>query len=156
MVDRYLNFDLLITSAEGGYRAQVIESPVGEATTRFTLPAALAPPPDQGQPQPGATRGFVRPTDPNASDAQAIGAPLFAAVFAGDVGVCLTRSEDAAGRQGKGLRIRVRLTQTPELVDVPWESLFDARQNTFLALSETTPVVRYLDLAEPVEALDAP
>ena len=34
----YLDFDLLIRRAEGGYRAQVLSSPAGEATADFTLP----------------------------------------------------------------------------------------------------------------------
>ena len=34
----YLDFDLLIRRAEGGYRAQVLSSPAGEATADITLP----------------------------------------------------------------------------------------------------------------------
>ena len=34
----YLDFDLLVRPTEGGYRAQVLSSPAGEAATDFTLP----------------------------------------------------------------------------------------------------------------------
>jgi CHAT domain len=40
----------------------------------------------------------------------------------------------------------LRLTETPELADVPWEFLHNATSNQFLSLSPDTPLVRYLDL----------
>ena len=56
--------------------------------------------------------------------------------------------------QGQGLRIRLRLDQgVPELADLPWEYLFPADLNRFLALSDETPLVRYLEVAEGVQPL---
>jgi hypothetical protein len=49
-----------------------------------------------------------------------------------------------ADRTGHGLRITLSLTDTPELMDLPWEFLYD--EPNFLAISVMTPVVRYLDL----------
>jgi len=37
----------------------------------------------------------------------------------------------------------------PELARLPWEYLYNPSRNQFLALSNTTPLVRYLDLPEP-------
>jgi hypothetical protein len=34
----YLDFDLLVRRTEGGYRAQVLSSPAGEATADFAAP----------------------------------------------------------------------------------------------------------------------
>ena len=42
----------------------------------------------------------------------------------------------------------------PEIAAWPWEFLFDSSQNRFVALSMETPLVRYLDFAEPVEILE--
>ena len=47
-----------------------------------------------------------------------------------------------------GLRIRLHL-DAPELVGVAWEVLCDPSSLRFPALSEETPLVRYLDLADP-------
>ena len=41
----------------------------------------------------------------------------------------------------------------PELADLPWEYLFPADLNRFLALSDETPLVRYLEVAEGVQPL---
>ena len=48
-----------------------------------------------------------------------------------------------------GLRLRLRLTDTPALAELPWEFLYDPRHNRFLAQSRHTPLVRYLDLPDP-------
>src|SRR4029077_5893738 len=53
------------------------------------------------------------------------------------------------------LRIRLRLTDVPELADLPWEFLYDAAQNHFLTTSTETPLVRYLDLPQRVAPLRA-
>jgi WD40 repeat protein len=51
------------------------------------------------------------------------------------------------------LRVRMRLSEAPELADLPWEYLYDQTMSRFLALSQETPLVRYLDLAESVQPL---
>ena len=89
-----------------------------------------------------------------ALDARDFGQRLYAAAFAGAVGTCLRRSLDKTQAQGQGLRIRLRLDQgVPELADLPWEYLFPADLNRFLALSDETPLVRYLEVAEGVQPL---
>ena len=89
-----------------------------------------------------------------ALDARDFGQRLYAAAFAGAVGTCLRRSLDKTQAHGQGLRIRLRLDQgVPELADLPWEYLFPADLNRFLALSDETPLVRYLEVAERVQPL---
>ena len=58
-----------------------------------------------------------------------------------------------ADRQGAGLRIRLRLTDAPELTDLPWEYLYDPARHRFFVLSIETPLVRYLDLPERIRPL---
>ena len=82
------------------------------------------------------------------------GQRLYAAVFAGGVGVCLRRSLDKAQAQNQGLRIRLRLDPgVPALAELPWEYLFATDLDRFLALSDATPMVRYLEVAEGVQPL---
>ncbi len=129
----YQNFDLSIESVGAGYRARVIASPAGEATEEITLPAL----------------DLVADTQP----AQVAGGRLFTAVFRGEVLTGFRRSADKARQRGAGLRIRLRLSGVPELANLPWEHLYDATRGRFLALSNETQVVRYLDLPEPVRPL---
>jgi hypothetical protein len=85
--------------------------------------------------------------------AKTLGGRLYSAVFAGELGQCLRSSLDAAKRQKKGLRIRLNLTETPELADLPWEFLYDTLHGRFVGLSTETPLVRYLAVPMPAEPL---
>ncbi len=130
----YLNFDLEIEPTPTGYRAQVLSSPAGEARAEL------------------AATAFIRVDLGGA--AQAIGGQLFDAVFQGEVLTCLRRSVDMVGRDDRGLRIRLRLDDAPELITLPWEYLYDHTRDRFLALSSETPLVRYLDLPEPARGME--
>lgn len=78
------------------------------------------------------------------ADARLFGASLFEALFRDEVGVLYrTTLLEARGREC-GVRVTLCLSGSPELIDVPWEYLFD--DPDFLAMSVFTPVVRYLDL----------
>ena len=81
------------------------------------------------------------------------GAGLYKAVFSGDVQTCLRSSMAATERQGIRLRLRLHLSDVPELLNLPWEYLYDPSANNFLALSVDTPLVRYLDLPERIQPL---
>jgi hypothetical protein len=150
----YLDFELAIE--EGGedtYRVRVLDSPAGEARATFNFP--LSPVELENfilrLSRGGPTRRRLESSQ--RADARALGAKLFDAVFAEDVGVCFRRSVDEAERHGKGLRLRLRLTDAPGLAGVPWEYLYSSSNDRFLALSSWTPLVRYLDLPRRVAPL---
>jgi CHAT domain len=63
------------------------------------------------------------------------------------------RSLDQAKDQRSALRIRLLLTDCPELANLPWELLYDASDDSFVALSVETPVVRYLQLPSQPRAV---
>ena len=84
----YLDFDLLIRRTDGGYRAQVLSSPEGEAATDFILPFS-----EQdleifvlriGRPR----RGTRRIDSPEMQLAKDMGGRLYEAVFSGDLRAC--------------------------------------------------------------------
>lgn len=78
------------------------------------------------------------------AEAKRFGGALFTSLFRDQVyGLYRDAISDARTR-GHGLRITLCLSGAPELISVPWEYLFDAPR--FLAMSTSTPVVRYLDL----------
>ncbi len=129
----YQNLDLLVEPSGANYRAHVVSSPAGEAEAMVQLPldelAAAA-------------------TDPKTA-----GGALFDAVFVGDLLMCLRSSRAVTEQAGQGLRVRIRLGDAPELAKLPWEALFDRTHERFLALSRETPIVRYMELPEPVRPL---
>jgi hypothetical protein len=148
---QYQDFDLLFEKKDGGYMARILESPAGTAVQVFSLP--FTPLEFEnivlrlGMERRGLRRE-VRAGDPmDLNAARDIGSRLFNAVFQGAVGnrlfACLDETDEK-----KGLRIRLRLGDVPELMDAPWEYLYNSELKRFYALSIESPVVRYLDLPE--------
>ncbi|MCB0112405.1 MAG: CHAT domain-containing protein, partial [Caldilineaceae bacterium] len=148
----YENFDLLITQHGGGYSAHVIASPVGQERHDFTL--------DFTEQElrtffwlSGRALRLVRLVATSATSSAltptTFGERLYDAVVAGPVRTQLRRSLDAVAAQDKGLRIRLWLSHVPELAELPWEYLYATDLGRALANATETPVVRYLDLAEP-------
>ena len=148
----YRDFDLLIERSGQGYRAQVLESPAGQATADFTLPFSDLELENVllrlGRP----VRTVRRLESTEMSTAKSFGAALFNAAFSGDVRACLRSSMDEAKRENVGIRVRLRLAD-PALADLPWEFLYLQSVNRFLALSVHTPLIRYMDLPEVVQPI---
>ncbi len=149
----YIDLDLLIERAPSGYRARVIDSPVGQAIHDFTLPFSDLEIENFLLRIGVARRAFRRLETQEMAASKSFGARLFDAVFGGDIRGCLRSSIDEANRQRSGLRIRLRLSDVPELADLPWEFLYNSSINRFLSLSVETPLVRYLELPERVQPL---
>jgi len=88
---------------------------------------------------------------PAGSLAEDFGGKLFDALFRDEIRDLYHESLSRAQTQGKGLRITLALTEVPELMQLPWEFLYHERD--FLAISDWTPIVRYLDLPTAREPL---
>jgi len=93
-----------------------------------------------------------RVLSPEAQKGQNFGRALFDALFAGEVRENYVVSRQEAQRTGKGLRLRLRF-QPPELAVLPWEFLYDPRQDEFITLSRSTSLVRYPAVPQPVTPL---
>ncbi len=152
----YQDFDLTIEPSPGDptrYRTRAALLAAGEASAEFTLPFSAQ---DLeilflrlGRPR----RGVRAIGSPEMQAAQAFGSQLFATVFTGQVQSALVSSLSLARQQEQGLRIRLRLSNAPDLVDLPWEFLYNPDHHHFLAYSTVTPLVRYLDLPSTVAPL---
>ena len=149
----YLDFDLQIERAGSTYRAQVLNSPAGQATHTFSLPFSELELENYLLRLGGARPGMRSGKTSAIETARTFGERLFETVFDGEVQLCLDRSLDYADQQEKGLRLRLRLTDAPDLVDVPWEYLYNRKRDRFYALSRETPLVRYLEMPERIEPL---
>ena len=147
MSDNYLDFDLLIARADERYRATVTASPVGTAAASFSAPFT-----DQELAEFLQQLSHLEDQAAAQEAIKRFGTTLFRAVFSREIYSLWKRSIDKAS-QHVGLRLRLRLTDTPELAGLPWEYLFDESEQRFLALSSRTPVVHYLELARPPQRL---
>lgn len=149
----YLDFDLLLERVASGYRARVLRSPAGETVGEFRLPLSNLEL-ENFLLRMGRPRRRVRRLDtPETQAAKAVGGQIFDTVFSGAILSCFQSSLDEARRQEAGLRIKLRLTDAPDLAELPWEYLYNPALNRFLALSKETPVVRFLETPERPRAL---
>jgi hypothetical protein len=151
----YEDFDLLIDrGGPDSYRARVLRSPAGEcAPVQFTLPFS---PVELENIVLKVGRGRRRargPGRPESAPLKEFGGKLYGAVFQDELRDTLQRSLTLTRAQHVGLRLRLRLADTPELAELPWEFLYDPRHNRFLAQSHHSPLVRYLDLPDPPQPL---
>jgi WD40 repeat protein/CHAT domain-containing protein len=151
----YLNFDLLITRAGDRYRALVVDAPGGDADIFFDLPPLL--PDFQALLKFAGPRRGVREEPVESAPVASlddVGSLLYEAIFQGDVHDVLVDSLALAADNAAGLRLRLRFHEdAADLATLPWEILYDARQERFLALSENLPILRYLSLPRPRPAL---
>ncbi|MCL4827832.1 MAG: hypothetical protein KJZ95_10715, partial [Caldilinea sp.] len=137
----YEDFDLLIDRTGSIYRVRVIASPAGQTQ------ATVALTPEIEAIRAAIAAGWqIDELDP--ALAKSWGQALYDVIFSGAAETCLLRSLDAARNNDAGLRIRLHLTDVPELATLPWELAFSPPRDRFLALSNATPIVRYMALAE--------
>jgi len=156
MGKKYHNFDLFITQCGDNYIARVINSPAGEARHSFVLPFSF----DEIQTYLehfNQTRTILlthnnRQEKKNLiSDRYFVGKTLYECIFTGDIEDVLQRCLAKVALKNEGLRLNLRLTEVPELINLPWEYLYDESKDYFFALSKQTPIVRYLALEESIK-----
>jgi hypothetical protein len=151
----YLDFDVLLERDEPGtYRARVVNAPAGQTPpVAFTMPFTPLEL-ENFVLRIGRPRRVVRRVDaPETAAIKDFGGRLYRALFHDQLEVNLLRSLSEAAARGAGLRIRLRLSDTPELAELPWEFLYDATRNRFLCLSDRTPLVRFLEVPDPPRPL---
>jgi hypothetical protein len=78
--------------------------------------------------------------------AKEFGSRLFEALIVDEVRDVYRSARAIAEKSHKGLRVTMCLTDVPELMDIPWEFLYERPR--FLSQSIYSPIVRSLDLAE--------
>jgi outer membrane protein assembly factor BamB len=153
----YLDFELEIGVAEGGeYPVVVLHSPAGECRTKMRFPfdgptltnrlqaLEIALLRSSGVRRRVATR--------EEQIVQDFGRQLTDALLTGKVRTLFDLSRREAYEQDVGLRLKLRV-QAPELSVIPWEFLYDEQEDEYLALARSTPVVRYLELPQPLKPL---
>src|SRR4051794_26893612 len=79
-------------------------------------------------------------------EARQLGERLFDALMVEEVRDIFRSARGVADSSGKGLRLTLCLSDAPELMDLPWEFLYEKPR--FLSQSIYTPVARSLDLRD--------
>jgi len=152
----YLDFELEIRGGGPREYQVAVRSPAGEAQGQMRFPFDEWELKDRLQSleiallRSGGTRR--RMPSPEEHTVQDFGRGLFESLLVGDVRTRYEMSLSEARRQGKGLRLKLRI-QPSELAVLPWEFLYDVERDRYPCLSSNTPLVRYLDLPQPVEPL---
>ena len=152
-----LDFELKIGTPEGRkVPISVIGSPAGEGRTEMTFPYDSLALENRLQALQlallSAGPGRRRLVPQHEQSVQTFGSELFEALFTDDIRSLFDRSRQEAIRQGADLRIQLRF-ESADMASLPWEFLYDARRAEYLSLSTTTPIVRYVELADPQEPL---
>lgn len=150
-IRKLLDFDVAIEAHAEIYRTRVINSPAGEAREDFDIPFTAVDLENFVLKVERAIslghRATRRIETPERQMLEDFGDRLFKRAFSGSIRECLMLSREAAYRKDAGLRIRLRLAG--ELVNIPWEYLYDEDQGAFIALSPETVLVRYVELRQP-------
>lgn len=136
----YENFDLRILTqdADGRYRIQVTNNPEGMEMYD-----------DVRQSFPLDDYDFADLVDylsdliAQGQDAKKLGQMMRDLLLPDRIGEIFFANMNSMRRQGKGLRIRLRI-DPPELSKLPWEYVYGGDEFGFFALDPRTPLVRYV------------
>lgn len=95
--------------------------------------------------------GTRRIDSPEMHTIKEFGQSLYNAVFNGEVRDAFVSCKYDSFNSDQGIRIKFRLSDTPRISELPWEFLFDGK--TFVALSNFSPIMRYLDTPTPIRPI---
>jgi CHAT domain len=151
----YRELKIRLSRSGTGYQA-LAEGPSGNASGHFVPPYSPAELNEfleelSGQLVTARSKGSE---PPETAVVRHFGGVLFDALIDDEIRDLYYGSLRAAQDQGRGLRITISLKDAPDLMRVPWEYLYD--EPNFLATSDFTPVVRYLDVSwtrDPIEVV---
>ncbi len=145
------NFEIALARGADGYQLSVRSSAGDDSRDVRLDPAQLGADPQTLQAWVLASATQSGMADPNPEQSlRQVGQALFEAVFPDWVAELFRSSRDEAEGAGGRLRILLRL-RPAELAVLPWELLYSDRYGGYL--SRRSPMVRYVEVPEPVRPL---
>jgi nucleoid-associated protein YgaU len=91
---------------------------------------------------------------PSEEAARAVGQRLYESLFNPQMRPHLQENLRLVDPQCReGLRFLINTTDAPELAQLPWEFLYDPKQDDFLFSDKMKPVIRWLDVDQPAPTL---
>lgn len=145
--------NLFIEQNEDGIYSRVMDSPVGTAAAVFRSPVSTTEIEAFARAASSPYRPDTRQYEVARASARGIGERLFDATCAGAVGAVFHRCMDIAWQASTRLRIRLLLSETPEVMRLPWETLFNHMRDEFMSLSPHAPLSRYVELSHLIRPL---
>jgi hypothetical protein len=149
-IPEYDELKLRVESDNGSYRVIAFGPDGGTATGHFESPISRLEL-DNFILRVGRPRSVRSYRSTHMEEAKELGRDLFKHLLAEDVGDVYHGARAVADSKGRGLRLSLYMTGAPELLEIPWELLYDPDEAFFLSQSIYTPVVRSLDLKSPRE-----
>lgn len=164
---RYDDFTLQVDrTSTADLRVRVLSSPAGEGSSEHPLPddlisleSLLSARVETHR----GPRGMVPPTEEGVEgpSPRKVGARLFEHLMHGRVRTLFDQSLGGSfGAEDRGLRIKLKMDpgdrRIEHLTALPWELLYRAETEDYLALSRRTPIVRYLDVPRPNRPIPLP
>ncbi|MFN8474613.1 MAG: CHAT domain-containing protein [Anaerolineae bacterium] len=143
----YVDFDVAVTQASSGYTVNVIASPAGQASATTQIALADGPIAD------GVAA--LKRAQFDSALAKSLGGTLLSTLLKGDVANAYFATLGRAESQQSGVRLRLRIT-APELKSLPWEYLYDAQRDNFLAVRRDVVISRYLEVFQGIGASSPP
>jgi hypothetical protein len=135
---QYQDFELTVVAAPAPNAYLVTaRSTSGRASSQTTL--------DPADNELRAALDAIERQDTDEDVFHELGTRLFEAIFPGDVEDAYRTSLGYAKGEGKGLRLRLCLTEVPEIAALPWEYLYDRQRDIFLGVSTDTPLSRFIE-----------
>lgn len=142
-VREYLDFEILLedSATPGCYRHRVIVAPTqaGDAKAEITF---------DNWPTMGSDLSELTLGQKEKVFLKSFGRQLFQHLFVGSINDCYQRSLTQARMEKRGLRLRLRI-DAPELRVIPWEFLYDSRNNFFFANNSEILITRYVESDQP-------
>jgi outer membrane protein assembly factor BamB len=149
---RYLTFDVRIRSgADRDYPIEVIDSPAGRCEGWLQFPfsadllSRLLDDVELATLRLSGTRRRI--ASPDEKIVKDFGSALFNALLSGEVKGLYDVSRRLASQEGAGLQLNLQI-EAPDLIQVPWEFMYDSREHDYVALGRGSPVVRTRDLPQ--------
>ncbi len=162
----YEDFSIRILPRAGGVYTVHVSSPAGEASSTLELPFDLDEVGEVLRGLASTVRGAEEPIQRDVKVVQkdqpdnrpeVIGKALYSALFRDKVQSLLDSSEGMIRETDRGLRIRLHIDLEgkglAEVASLPWEFLYREDSRRFLNLSQSTPIIRSLDVLQPPKPL---
>lgn len=155
-----LDFLLSIHGQGNGKYEVSVRSPAADGRVTVQFPDAIADAQQVAATLTSDWRGKTRGEAPAAPGApedfearlKDTGTRLFNAVMSERVGQWYRSNYDRAVERKAGLRVRLGI-QAPELAALPWEYLYDAEHEIFVARNSFSSVVRYVEVDHKSDSL---
>ncbi|MFK7923392.1 MAG: CHAT domain-containing protein [Bacteroidia bacterium] len=162
---QYEDFLIKFKPLLGGQYPLDISSPAGSLNAFFALPTFDSKPISESLAALGPslrghdkTRNLIFNETEERIEPKELGSKLFQALFTEEVLALWDRSQHLTNGRNQGLRLKLQIDPEgaglAQLSELPWELLYRQDSREFFNLSQRSPVVRYMHLARPYQALN--